>query len=89
MGRHGAVGTRGISGVSSPVLTVRSYASFSITRVYARLDLNLQKQFASKYALALWNYVRITWEQAGSMKTPFIELDTYRALMGIKEGGYP
>src|SRR5919199_3849902 len=59
-------------------------------RVYARLDLNLQKQFASKYALALWelcaDYLGASREYG---ETPFIELDTYRALMGIKEGGYP
>jgi hypothetical protein len=59
-------------------------------RVYARLDLNLQKQFASKYALALWelcaDYLGASREYG---ETPFIELDTYRALMGIKAGGYP
>jgi len=59
-------------------------------RVYARLDLNLQKQFESKYALALWelcaDYLGASREYG---ETPFIELDTYRALMGIKEGGYP
>jgi len=58
-------------------------------RVYARLDLNLQKQFESKYALALWelcaDYLGASREYG---ETPFIELDTYRALMGIKEGGY-
>ena len=59
-------------------------------RVYARLDLNLQKQFESKYALALWE---LCADYPGASReygeTPFIELDTYRALMGIKEGGYP
>ena len=59
-------------------------------RVYARLDLNLQKQFASKYALALWelcaDYLGASREYG---ETPFIELDTYRALMGIKEEDIP
>jgi hypothetical protein len=45
--------------------------------VYARLDLNLQKQFASKYALALWelcaDYLGASREYG---ETPFIELDT-------------
>src|SRR6266436_5453871 len=59
-------------------------------RVYARLDLNLQKQFESKYALALWelcaDYLGATRAYG---ETPFIELKKYRQLMGIKEGGYP
>ena len=59
-------------------------------RVYARLDLNLQKQFESKYALALWelcaDYLGASREYG---ETPFIALETYRKLMGIKEGGYP
>jgi hypothetical protein len=59
-------------------------------RVYARLDLNLQKQFESKYALALWelcaDYLGAGREYG---ETPFIELETYRKLMGIKERGYP
>ncbi len=44
-------------------------------RVYARLDLNLQKQFESKYALALWelcaDYLGASREYG---ETPFIEL---------------
>jgi plasmid replication initiation protein len=59
-------------------------------RVYARLDLNLQKQFESKYALALWelcaDYLGATREYG---ETPFIELEDFRKLMGIQEGGYP
>jgi hypothetical protein len=59
-------------------------------RVYARLDLNLQRQFDSKYALALWelcaDYLGATRSYG---ETPFIELEKYRKLMGIKEGGYP
>src|SRR4029453_8973581 len=59
-------------------------------RVYARLDLNLQNQFESKYALALWelcaDYLGATREYG---ETPFIELGDFRKLMGIKEGGYP
>ena len=72
------------------MLTVRSYASFSITaRVYARLDLNLQKQFASKCTLALWELCADYLGARGVWETPFIELDTYRALMGIKEEDIP
>ena len=58
--------------------------------MYARLDLNLQKQFDSKYALALWelcaDYLGASREYG---ETPFIPLETYRKLMGIKEDGYP
>jgi hypothetical protein len=59
-------------------------------RVYARLDLNLQKQFESKYALALWE---LCADYLGASRaygeTPFIDLEKYRKLMGIKAGGYP
>jgi len=59
-------------------------------RVYARLDLNLQKQFESKYALALWelcaDYLGANREYG---ETPFIRLEDFRKLMGIQEGGYP
>ncbi len=58
--------------------------------IYARLDLNLQKRFDSKYGLALWE---ICTDYLGSSReygeTPFIELDEYRKLIGIREGGYP
>jgi hypothetical protein len=58
--------------------------------MYARLDLNLQRQFDSKYGLALWE---LCTDYLGSGReygeTPFIAIDTYRKLIGIKEGGYP
>jgi hypothetical protein len=58
--------------------------------IYARLDLNLQKKFNSKYGLALWE---ICTDYLGASReygeTPFIDLEDYRKLMGIKEGGYP
>ena len=58
--------------------------------MYARLDLDLQKQFDSKYALALWE---LCTDYLGSGRecgeTPFIPLETFRRLMGITEGMYP
>lgn len=58
--------------------------------IYARLDLTLQKKFKSKYGLALWE---ICTDYLGASReygeTPFIDLDAYRKLMGIKKGGYP
>ncbi len=58
--------------------------------MYARLDLDLQKQFDSKYALALWE---LCTDYLGSGReygeTPFIPLETFRKLMGITEGMYP
>src|SRR5262249_26166597 len=57
--------------------------------MYARLDLNLQTQFDSKYALALWE---LCTDYLGSGReygeTPFIPLETFRRLMGIADGMY-
>jgi Initiator Replication protein len=58
--------------------------------MYARLDLNLQKQFNSKYSLALWE---LCTDYLGSGReygeTPFIPIDTFRKLMGVTEKMYP
>jgi len=58
--------------------------------MYARLDLDLQKQFDSKYALALWE---LCTDYLGSGReygeTSFIPLETFRRLMGIADGMYP
>ena len=58
--------------------------------MYARLDLNMQKQFASKHALALWE---LCADYLGSGRdygeSPFILLAEYRKLMGIADGMYP
>ena len=58
--------------------------------MYARLDLDLQRQFDSKYALALWE---LCTDYLGSGReygeTPFIPLETFRRLMGITDGMYP
>jgi hypothetical protein len=58
--------------------------------MYARLDLNLQKQFNSKYSLALWE---LCTDYLGSGReygeTPFIPLEAFRKLMGVTETMYP
>jgi Initiator Replication protein len=58
--------------------------------MYARLDLNMQKQFASKHALALWE---LCADYLGSGRdygeSPFIPLAEYRKLMGIADDMYP
>jgi Initiator Replication protein len=58
--------------------------------MYARLDLNMQKQFDSKHALALWE---LCCDYLGSGRdygeTPFIPLAEYRKLMGIADDMYP
>ena len=58
--------------------------------MYARLDLNLQKQFNSKYSLALWE---LCTDYLGSGRdygeTPFIPLDAFRKLMGVTDKMYP
>ncbi|RKU22885.1 initiator RepB protein [Candidatus Poribacteria bacterium] len=58
-------------------------------RVYAKLNLRLQNQFTSKYALVLWevcfDYFDAERDQG---ETPFIPLETYRALMGVEAEEY-
>jgi hypothetical protein len=57
--------------------------------MYARLDLDLQRQFDSKYGLALWelcaDYLGAGREYG---ETPFIPVDTFRKLMGIADVTY-
>ena len=59
-------------------------------RVYAKLNLRLQNQFTSKYALVLWevcfDYFDADRDQG---ETPFISLETFRELLGIESHEYP
>ena len=58
-------------------------------RVYAKLNLRLQNRFRSRYALVLWevcfDYFDSTRDQD---ETPFIPLETYRELMGLRADDY-
>src|SRR2546427_4802497 len=58
--------------------------------MYARLDLNLQRRFHSKYGLALWE---LCADYLGSGReygeTPYIPLESFRKLMGITDSTYP
>jgi len=57
--------------------------------MYARLDLGLQRQFESKYALALWE---LCADSLGSKRdygeTRWIALEDFRRLMGLEKGAY-
>ena len=59
-------------------------------RVYAKLNLRLQNRFKRQYALVLWelcfDYFDTERDQG---ETPFISLDSLRALLGIESGEYP
>ena len=59
-------------------------------RVYAKLNLRLQNQFKSRYALVLWevcfDYFDTDRDQG---ETPFILLDTFRELIGLENDEYP
>ena len=58
-------------------------------RIYAKLNLRLQNQFTSRYALILWevcfDYFDTDRDQG---ETPFIPLETYRELMGLQTDDY-
>ena len=58
-------------------------------RMYTRLNLSLQNQFRSQYALVLWeicfDYYDSKREQG---ETPFIPLEVFRELMGVESDEY-
>ena len=59
-------------------------------RIYTKLNLRLQNQFTSRYALILWevcfDYFDIARNQG---ETPFIPMETFRDLMGLEKDEYP
>ena len=58
-------------------------------RVYAKLNLRLQNQFKSQYALVLWEVCFDYFDaDRGKGETPFIPLETYRELMGVEAVEY-
>lgn len=58
-------------------------------RLYVRISLSIQNRFASKHALALYELCVDYLDVArGRGETPWIALDTYRAMMGIEADQY-
>ena len=59
-------------------------------RVYAKLNLRLQNEFKSQYALVLWevcfDYFDAERDQG---ETPFISIETFKELMGLGKDDYP
>ena len=59
-------------------------------RIYARLNLQMQDRFTSRYALILWevcfDYFDIVRKEG---ETPFISLGTFKELIGLDKGEYP
>ena len=57
--------------------------------MYTRLNLRLQNEFRSQYALILWevcfDYFDVHWGQG---ETPFIPIETFRELLGIESNEY-
>ena len=59
-------------------------------RIYAKLNLRLQNQFTSKYALVLWEVCFDYFDtDRDKGETPFIPLETFKELMGLEETDYP
>ena len=58
--------------------------------IYTQLNLRLQNQFKSQYALILWEvcYDYFTVERSQG-ETPFIPIETFRELMGVESKEYP
>lgn len=70
----------------SPFLRTRLYNP----RIYAKINLSLQNQFRCRYALILWevcfDYFDIARNQG---ETPFIQVETFRTLIGLDKDEYP
>ena len=58
-------------------------------RIYTKLNLPLQNQFTSRYALILWevcfDYFDLSRNEG---ETPFMPIETFRELMGLEAGEY-
>ena len=59
-------------------------------RIYTKLNLRLQNQFSSRYALILWEVCFDYFDLARNQgETPFIPLETFKELLGIESHEYP
>ena len=59
-------------------------------RVYAKLNLRLQNQFRSRYALILWEICFDYFDTDRDRgETPFIALEVFKSLMGLEKEEYP
>ena len=58
-------------------------------RIYTKINLSLQNQFTSRYALVLWevcfDYFDLSRNEG---ETPFIPIEIFRELMGLEKGEY-
>ena len=58
-------------------------------RIYTKINLSLQNQFTSRYALVLWevcfDYFDLSRNEG---ETPFIPIEVFRELMGLEKGEY-
>ena len=58
-------------------------------RIYAKLNLRLQNQFTSRYALILWEVCFDYYDtERDQGETSFIPLKTFRELIGLEAGDY-
>ena len=59
-------------------------------RIYTKLNLRLQNQFTSRYALILWEICFDYFDLSrGQGETPFIPLEKFKELMGVGIEDYP
>ena len=58
-------------------------------RIYSKLNLHLQNEFKSRYALILWEVCFDYFDtDRGQGETPFIPLEAFKELMGIEADEY-
>ena len=59
-------------------------------RIYTKLNLRLQNQFTSRYAVILWEVCFDYFDMARNVgETPFISIADFRELMGLDNDEYP
>ena len=59
--------------------------------IFARLELEMQREFNNKYSLSLWEYCTGVYSSSRNSQvtsSDIISLDDYRKLIGVKESAY-
>lgn len=78
------------SGICSYEYSVRLQEFLSNPNIYARLNLLVQKEFRSKHAIVLWEYLvdQLCTNKKNNIETDWISIENYRLLLGLTPNQY-
>jgi hypothetical protein len=89
----GSVGIDDDTGICEYTYPKHLRELFRNPNIFARLNLIIQRQFDSKYSLALWEYatgqIALSGVTSESMLTPWVDLDDLHKLLGSCDSQYP